>query len=130
VARLLIVDDEADLLALAARQLTDAGHTVALAGDGGLALALVEQHGMPDAAILDVAMPGIDGFALLQELRRRDPRLPIAFLTVLWNDELRSRAESVSALFVEKPATAADLRSTVRQLLTQSGDPVSSGGQT
>jgi hypothetical protein len=36
----------------------------------------------------------------------------------------------VSALFVEKPATAADLRSTVRQLLTQSGDPVSSGGQT
>ncbi|HEX9998956.1 MAG TPA: response regulator [Actinoplanes sp.] len=121
MARLLIVDDEADLLALLVRRLTAAGHTVAAADSAAAALAMVDRQGLPDAAILDVDLPGDDGLALAAGLRDREPGLPIAFLTVLWSGAMRSRIEAVDALYVIKPVNDAALADIVRQLLSRAG---------
>jgi CheY-like chemotaxis protein len=65
-----VVDDDPDLLALVAKLLTDAGHQVEMNGDSTRALKEIPVS-RPDCVITDVMMPGIDGFELTRELRRR-----------------------------------------------------------
>lgn len=52
---------------------------------------LVRHHGLPDAVILDVDMPDMDGLDLLTRLRELRPALPALFLTVLWSGEVQTR---------------------------------------
>ncbi len=68
--RVLIVDDEPDNLDLASDLLTYCGAEVAPAGTGELALALLETFA-PNVILLDLAMPGLDGWTIQQELRAR-----------------------------------------------------------
>ena len=118
MARLLVVDDEPDMCDLLTRRLVREGHEI-LAADGAVtAWELVERHGMPDAVILDVDMPGTDGFALLEQLRGRDCALPALFITVLWHGDVHSRIQQLGAVFVAKPFTAAQLHTGVRRLLS------------
>jgi two-component system response regulator MtrA len=67
----VVADDEADILELVAIGLERTGYQVYRAGDGEQALALIHEH-KPDVAILDVAMPKLDGFELTRRLRN-DP---------------------------------------------------------
>lgn len=117
MARLLVVDDEEDILDLVVRRMVQAGHQVLAADNAVLALALAEQHGAPDAVILDVDMPGMDGFMLLDRLRQRLPGLPALFLTVLWSGDVHTRMKNVDAGYLPKPFTATQLRAGVQQLL-------------
>ncbi len=81
--RVLVVDDEPDLLWALERNLRDEGYEVLTAGDGRAALQVAHRH-RPDLVVLDVAMPGLDGLEVCHRLRR-DPALatvPILFLTV------------------------------------------------
>lgn len=77
--RLLIVDDEASVLASYARSLTDAGFEVAEASDGADALRRIERDQF-DAVLSDVSMPTIDGLTLLRRLRIRSPELPVILM--------------------------------------------------
>jgi len=79
-ARVLVVDDEVEIRTLLSRRLQRAGYTVDEAGDGQEALALVDREA-PDVVVTDMSMPRLDGLGLLQELRRRDPDLPVIVLT-------------------------------------------------
>src|SRR6266404_8386259 len=77
--RLLIVDDEPSVLTAYARSLTEAGFAVAEASDGADALRRVERDQF-DAVLCDVALPAIDGLALVRRLRIRSPELPVILM--------------------------------------------------
>src|SRR3979490_669612 len=78
--RILIVDDEPEMLRGLEDNLQFEGYQTVTAGDGrkGLALALSEA---PDLILLDVMMPGMSGWDLCREPRRRGPRAPVLLLT-------------------------------------------------
>ncbi|HVX69114.1 MAG TPA: response regulator transcription factor [Mycobacteriales bacterium] len=79
-ARLLVVDDEPNILELLSASLRFAGFDVATARDGQQALKAVEAF-QPDLVVLDVMMPGIDGFEVMRRMRERQRQVPVLFLT-------------------------------------------------
>ena len=78
--KLLIVDDEADLLAELCPMLERSGYRVVTASDGEMALAMVAQEA-PDLVILDVLMPKLNGRETLRQLRQQDNWVPVILLT-------------------------------------------------
>lgn len=83
IHRVLLVDDDDDLRTVAALCLSRiGGWETLIAPDGATALQLAVAS-MPDVVLLDVMMPGMDGFAVLAKLRedRRTARIPVVFLT-------------------------------------------------
>lgn len=119
MARILVVDDDPDLRELVEFRLRKTGHTVLSAPDGAGALAIVDERGAPDLAILDVMMPGMDGLELLVALRARDglAALPAIFLSarILPADIQAGRA--LGATYLTKPFVAPALISAVTAAL-------------
>jgi DNA-binding response OmpR family regulator len=90
VSRILIVEDEAHLATGLQFNLQEEGHSAEIAGDGELALEkLLSGHEQFDVVLLDVMLPGKDGFAVAAELRQAKNFVPILMLTA------RGRAEDV-----------------------------------
>jgi two-component system OmpR family response regulator len=79
-ARLLVVDDEPNILELLSASLRFAGFAVATAADGNQALRVAEGF-KPDLMLLDVMMPGLDGFEVVRRLRQDGRQIPVLFLT-------------------------------------------------
>jgi two-component system OmpR family response regulator len=79
-ARLLVVDDEPNIVELLATSLRFAGFEVVTAMTGADAVAAVERY-RPDLVVLDVMLPDIDGFVVLRRLRGGRDHLPVVFLT-------------------------------------------------
>ena len=73
--KVLLVDDERDIVELVRYNLEKEGFQVAHAADGAAAFRLVREH--PDLVILDLMLPGLDGLEICRRLRR-DPALPAA----------------------------------------------------
>lgn len=121
MATLLVVDDEQDIRALVVQRMVRDGHEVLAADSGPSALDVIRECGLPDAAILDVDMPGMDGFEVLRELRRMRPDLPVLLLTVLWGSTLQNRVREAEVVCLGKPFTGAQLATGVQTLLE--GDP-------
>ena len=67
---ILVIEDEKPIQSVLKAFLVDAGYTVLLAGDGVEGLEKFHQH-LPDLVLLDVLLPGIDGFAVCKTLRRK-----------------------------------------------------------
>lgn len=101
----LLVEDEAMVRALAERALRRAGWTVLAAETGEAALALAAQAGnpAPDLLISDVVLPGMDGLALLAELRPRWPALPALLVSGYTDSTLRGDLASAGVVFLPKP---------------------------
>jgi diguanylate cyclase (GGDEF)-like protein len=121
-ARLLIVDDDLLIRMLAAESLKAAGFEVTEAGDGAGGLAQMEKC-RPDLVLLDVMMPGIDGYEVCRELRRRPElaRIPVIMLTGLGDTASIDRAyESGATDFLTKPINATLLTYRVRYALRAS----------
>jgi DNA-binding response OmpR family regulator len=132
MARVLVVDAGQDIRERVARGFQRDEHEVVCAGSAEAALAVIARHGAPDAGVLDVVLPDLDGVALLTELRRRRPGLPAIFLTVLWSGHDIARMRAVGGLYVAKPFTATSLRVAMHRLLTPlptriADDPESGG---
>jgi two-component system sensor histidine kinase/response regulator len=103
--RILVVDDQPANLRAVSALLTRQGYEVLTAGRGEDALAIAAQS-LPDLLLLDMMMPGMDGFELLGELRQRAEwqRLPAIFLTAAQDRELLLRAFDAGAVdYVTKP---------------------------
>src|ERR671913_472086 len=79
-ARLLVVDDEPNIVELLSASLRFAGFEVVTAMTGTDAVRAVERH-RPDLVVLDVMLPDIDGFVVLRRLRTGSHPLPVVFLT-------------------------------------------------
>ena len=83
MAKVLVVDDDAALRFTLEEVLGDKGFEVVSADSGAQAL---ERLAGVDAVITDLAMPGMDGLALLAQLREREPELPVVLLTAHGNE--------------------------------------------
>ncbi|MFL6240162.1 MAG: response regulator transcription factor [Actinomycetes bacterium] len=79
-ARLLVADDDPNILELLSASLRFAGFDVATAKDGAEALRVAKRY-QPDLVILDVMMPGLDGFDVVRRMRSDGQRIPVLFLT-------------------------------------------------
>ena len=79
--RILLVEDEVAIREFEAINLQRAGYTTVEAGSGEEALEIYTATPDFDIALLDISMPGMDGFALCKELRKRSPSLGIIMLT-------------------------------------------------
>lgn len=112
--RVLVIDDDPDLLALVASVLEDEGYEVRTAPDGREALVSVESA-MPDVILLDLKMPVMSGPEFAQAFRARyDSRVPIVVLTAA--DDARKRAAEIHADgLISKPFDLDELIDTVRR---------------
>ncbi len=83
MARVLVVDDDQDLLQLVVSRLRQAGHQAAGAATAAKALELVAQRGAPEVAVLDVSLPDMNGYDLLTRLRGEAPtgHMPAVFVS-------------------------------------------------
>ncbi|MEM8709806.1 MAG: response regulator [Planctomycetota bacterium] len=115
----LIVEDDANIAFSLTLRLASRGMETCVASDAPSALEIARRH-EPDVAILDINMPGGDGFEVASRLRA-DPRtmgLPIVFLTASMRPEFKERAEAMeSAAFMTKPYDAKNLMDTIGRLL-------------
>lgn len=124
MADLLLVDDDPPIRRMLERTLVAEGYSVEAAADGGAALAAVERS-VPDAIVLDVTMPGIDGLAVTRRLRAKGLRVPILLLTA--RDAVHERVAGLDAGaddYLVKPFDADELSARVRALLRRNA-PVS-----
>jgi two-component system cell cycle sensor histidine kinase/response regulator CckA len=118
-ARILLVEDEEAVRAFAGRALTARGYTVYEAASGPEALDLMNGLEKPiDLVISDVVMPGMDGPTLLRELRRRQPKLKIIFVSGYAEDAFqRHLPKDEDFQFLPKPFSLKELATTVKQTL-------------
>lgn len=110
-ATILVVDDNSENVALAQATLEDENYHVLTADNGETALTLVEQHN-PDCVLLDVRMPGTDGFAVCSRIRSMPGRsdIPVVFLTALRDVDTFDRALKVGGDdFLTKPVRPTEL---------------------
>ena len=103
--RILVVDDDPSVRHLVSLQLELEGHEVTTAVDGAAALALIESQDAPQLVVLDVMMPGLNGWDVLERLRadERHRRLPVVLVTAkdLPNDRQRGRELGATALLAK-----------------------------
>lgn len=120
MAKILLVEDDADLQTIYSARLEADGHTVTTANDGeaGLTAALKD---VPDLIILDAMMPKIDGFDVLDMLRQtpQTEHTCIIMMTALGQDDYRKRGEAlgVNRYFVKSQVSLDDLAAAVNQTL-------------
>ena len=116
-----MVDDERAVRESLRRALELEGYEIALADDGLAALEALEESDEPDAMILDVLMPGLDGLEVARRVRRGGSRLPILMLTA--RVEVDDRVAGLDAGaddYVTKPFALEELLARVRALLRRS----------
>jgi two-component system response regulator MprA len=119
--RILVVDDDRALRDALRRVLTLAGYEAQCAADGEQAIELVVQA-VPDAVVLDVGLPGIDGLEVCRRLRRLGNRVPILLLTA--RDAVSDRIDGLDAGaddYLVKPFDVEELKARVRALLRRAG---------
>lgn len=129
MARILIVEDEQRIASFVAKGLRAEGHQTTVTGDGatGLDHAL---SGEFDLLVLDIGLPVLDGFALLDQLRSQGSRMPVIVLTAR-----DSVADTVSALeggaddYMPKPFRFAELNARVKLRLRQLSGTGEAGGE-
>ncbi|MFJ8882171.1 response regulator transcription factor [Streptomyces sp. NPDC102402] len=119
--RVLVVDDEAPLAELLSMALRYEGWDVRSAGDGAGALRTARDF-RPDAVVLDVMLPDMDGLAVLGRLRRELSDVPVLFLTA--RDSVEDRIAGLTAGgddYVTKPFSLEEVVARLRGLIRRSG---------
>ncbi len=118
--KVLIADDDADLRELIAFTLGQAGYLVVSAADGQAAVQLFEREA-PDLVLLDINMPGMNGFQACEAIRRRS-RVPVMMLTVRGEEEDLVRALGLGADdYLNKPFSPRTLLARIKALLRRAG---------
>jgi serine phosphatase RsbU (regulator of sigma subunit) len=113
VRRVLVVDDDPDINRLVRARLTARGYAVDSAGDGEEALARIAEE-QPDLIFLDVSMPGIDGLAVLAEVRSRKLDLAVIMMTAFGSETVAVEALRRGADdYLRKPFDRAEFSATL-----------------
>jgi two-component system, OmpR family, response regulator MprA len=123
--RILVVDDERAVRESLRRALELEGYEIDLAADGQEALSRLLNNGasQPDAVILDVLMPGVDGLEVCRRLRKGGSSVPVLMLTA--RDEIENRVAGLDAGaddYVTKPFALEELVARVRALLRRTSE--------
>lgn len=123
MAQLLIAEDDELLRDALQTQLTQAGHAVAVAEDGQMALDMMT-HSAYDALVLDLGLPKVDGLEVLRRLRERLPALPVLVLTA--RDGVEDRVAGLNAGaddYLTKPFSREELLARLQAILRRSRLP-------
>ena len=119
--RVLVVDDEATLSDLLSMALRYEGWEVRSAGDGLSAVRAAREF-KPDAVVLDIMLPDLDGLEVLRRMRADTPEVPVLFLTA--KDAVEDRVAGLTAGgddYVTKPFSLEELVARLRGLLRRAG---------
>lgn len=122
MAKVLVVDDEPNIVLSLEFLMQQAGFDVTTALDGESALALVNEN-PPDLVLLDISLPGISGFEVLEQLRNQAcfKRLPIVMLTAHGREVEREKGLALGADdYITKPFSTRQLVEKVQALLNES----------
>jgi two-component system, OmpR family, response regulator MprA len=116
--KILVVDDDRAVRESLRRALELQSYEVELASDGAEALEWLAADGQPDAVVLDILMPGIDGLEVCRQIRRRGNSVPVLMLTA--RDAVGDRVEGLDAGaddYLVKPFALEELLARIRALL-------------
>lgn len=122
--RILVVEDERKVASFIRQGLEEEGHTVEVASDGATALDLVLDDPPFDLVVLDVMLPGLDGFALLKGARSRAVPTPILLLTA--RDSIADKVKGLDLGaddYLTKPFSFDEFLARVRALLRRGSAP-------
>ena len=117
--RILVVDDDPDILKLVVRRLQHANHRAQGAASASEACAFVAEKGAPDVVVLDVDMPNVDGLELLGRLREQigNPELPAIFLSSRMRPDDIAAGRQLGAIYLTKPFMGTPLLSAIDGLI-------------
>ena len=117
--RILLVEDEDMVRAVAERALTRQGYTVTTARDGDEGLEVVRAGGEFELIVSDVVMPSMDGPAMAREIRKLAPELPVLFMSGYAEEQLRREIDFEGVHFIPKPFSVQQIAAKVGQVLGQ-----------
>jgi two-component system response regulator BaeR len=120
MSRVLIVEDDPDLVALVRRWLEREGHQVEHVADGAAAMQPLQRDPLPHLVLLDVMLPKVDGFEVLRQIRAepRTGKLPVMMVTSFTRDRDAARGRELGANdYVVKPLMEVDFMKRVAALL-------------
>jgi len=116
----LVVDDEPNILLSLEFLMQQAGYQVSTAADAEQAAAMIADH-CPDLVLLDISLPGMSGFDLLEQLRQQENtrNLPVIMLTAHGREVEKEKGMALGANdYITKPFSTRDLVSRVGALLS------------
>ena len=112
--KILVVDDEKNILKLYQAELEDEGYTVVTANSGREAMDIFESEN-PDMVTLDILMPDTDGIQILRQMKEKRPDIPIIMLTAYdYRDDF---SVWVSDAYVVKSSDLSNLKATIKQII-------------
>ena len=115
--RILVVDDMADIRVILSQYLRSAGYDVHTANNGEQALKFVDKNGLPDLVVLDIVMPGLNGFDVAEKLRAKG-NVPIIFVSVLDDTDTKVAVlKQYGDDYINKPVNRAILIARIRRVL-------------
>ena len=117
MAKVLVIDDEPGIRSLLDTLLRRKGYDVVLAESGRKGLELFRRE-RPDVVVLDLKMPGMDGLAVLQQVRSLNPTLPVIILTGAGTPETEQQVRAMGVTeYVEKEFSLHLLGDSLKRLL-------------
>ncbi|WP_432492677.1 response regulator [Kineococcus gypseus] len=123
MAKVLVVEDDADIRTLLDLRLRAAGHRVLGAGSAAEARAVLDERGAPDVLVSDVTLPGTTGLEMVRELRadERFAGLPVVFLSGRVQPADIEAGRALGAVYLTKPVVLSALCSAIEQALVPAG---------
>ena len=119
MAKVLVVEDDADIRTLLDLRLRAAGHRVIGADSAAAALSVLEERGAPDVLVSDVSLPGTTGLEMVRRLRadERYARLPVVFLSGRVQSADIEAGRALGATYLTKPVVLSALCTAIEQSL-------------
>ena len=112
--KILIVDDDQNILRLYKEELEEDGYTIVTASNGQEAMEQFEKEN-PDLVTLDILLPDVDGIKLLRQMKEKRPRMPVIMSTAYdYRDDF---AVWASEAYIVKSADLTELKSTIKKLV-------------
>ena len=120
--RILIVDDDPEILRLVAYKLDNAGYDVLTASSGQQALDVIVRKGLPHLAIVDIMMPNMTGFEFCQKVQQFCD-MPVILLSVIDEEDTKIKGlEHFAEDYITKPFSPRELVARVQRILRRVGD--------
>ncbi len=112
--KILIVDDDQNILRLYKEELEEDGYTIVTASNGQEAMEQFEKEN-PDLVTLDILLPDVDGIKLLRQMKEKRPRMPVIMSTAYdYRDDF---AVWASEAYIVKSADLSELKATIKKLI-------------
>jgi two-component system OmpR family response regulator len=122
-ARLLVVEDDPNILELLSASLRFSGFDVRTVTSGSEAISVAREH-RPDLVVLDVMLPDLDGFEVIRRMREGDNHVPVVFLTARDATEDKIRGLTLGGDdYVTKPFSLEELTARIRAVLRRTSPP-------